>query len=79
MTLEEKIIDIVSKSFGVEKENVTPESDFFNDLNLDKLEVADLVIKIQHNFNIAVKGEEISRIKTVADLVSLVDSKSDEF
>lgn len=73
MSLAEKIIKTISESLGVEKEKITPESDFFEDLNADRLELADLILKIQQIFNITIPEERLDKIQKVSDLINEVE------
>lgn len=77
MSVSEKIIKIISESLGVEKEKITPQSDFFEDLNADKLELADLILKIQQILNITIPEDRLNKIQKVSDLVNEVEVNSD--
>lgn len=79
MSLVDRVITIVSESLGADKESVSQDSDFYKDLNVDKLELTDLILKIQQSFNFTLEPEDFDKIKTVTDLVSLIETKSDEF
>ena len=73
------IIKLISENLGVEKNLITPTADFFNDFNATKLEVADLVLRIQKELEIEIEEEKINQIKTVADLFKIIEENSDEF
>jgi len=77
ISLAEKIIKTISESLGVEKEKITPESDFFEDLNADRLELADLILKIQQIFNITIPEERLDKIQKVSDLINEVEVNSE--
>lgn len=78
MSLEKTIINIISETLGVEKKQISPHSDFFNDLNADKVEIADIIFKIQQVCQIELMEKDITKIKTVADLINLAEANSDE-
>ena len=71
----EKIREILSQQFDVEEDNITYETDFFNDLNADSLDVADLLSTISGEFEIDVESEEIENFKTVKDVVEFISDK----
>lgn len=71
----EKIREILSQQFDVEEDNITYETDFFNDLNADSLDVADLLSTISGEFEIDVESEEIENFKTVKDVVEFISNK----
>ena len=71
----EKIREILSQQFDVEEDTITYETDFFNDLNADSLDVADLLSTISGEFEIDVESEEIENFKTVKDVVDFIADK----
>ncbi len=73
------ITKLISESLGVEKNLITPTADFFNDFNATKLEVADLVLRLQKELKIEIEEEKINQIKTVADLLKIIEENSDDF
>jgi len=73
------ITKLISENLEVEKNLITPSSDFFNDFNAGKLEVADLVLRIQKELKIEIEEEKINQIKTVADLFKIIEENADEF
>lgn len=77
MSIDKKIIQVISESLGVEEEKITPESDFFEDLNADKLEVADLILKIQQIFDVDIPEDRLNKIQKVSDLINEVEVNSD--
>lgn len=77
MSVRKKIIQIISESLGVEIETITPQSDFFEDLNANKLELADLILKVQQALDITIPEERLDKIKKVSDLMNEVEVNSD--
>jgi acyl carrier protein len=77
-THEQKIIKLVSSFLGVELEEINSDSHFFDDLNVDKMTLADLYLSIETEFGIKFDPAELEKIQTVGDLVKLVEDKSDE-
>ena len=70
----EKIKDIVSEQFDVDRENITEETDFLNDLDADSLDVVELAMSIEEAFKLPEIGEDdIRSIATVGDLVAYVN------
>ena len=67
-----KIIDITSNQLGIPKEELSLEVDFVKDLNLQKVEIADLALTVEHEFQITLPPERIAEINTLEDLVTLV-------
>ena len=71
----EKIREILSSQFDVEEDTITYDTDFFNDLNADSLDVADLLSTISGEFEIDVESESIENFKTVKDLVNFISER----
>ena len=50
------------------------DSDFIDDLNADSLDIVDLVVELEHEFNLSIPDEEAERIKTVGDAVEYIQN-----
>ena len=69
----EKIRAIVSSQFDVDEETITEDTNFLSDLDADSLDVVELAMSMEDEFNLPELGEEeIRRIQTVGDLVAFV-------
>ena len=60
---------------AVDASAVTPEANFADDLNADSLDLVELVMALEEEFDITVEEEELSDVATVGDAVTLVESK----
>lgn len=78
MNLQEGLVEIISQSLGVDKKDVTLESNFYSDFNAGRLEVADLILACQQKFKTALPENAIDEIKNVEDLSKLIEESSDE-
>ncbi len=76
---QQKVCQIISDVLGIEKRQITPEADFFQDFNIDKVSIADLFLAVENKLAIKLPKEELQNIKTVADLLKLVEINNDEF
>jgi acyl carrier protein len=74
----EKLSEIISQALGVEKDKVSLEANLYSDFNASRLEVADLLAVCQEKLKISLPQVKIEKIKTVADLVKLLEENSDE-
>lgn len=68
----EKIRGIVADQLGIEEENITLETRFIEDLNADSLDLFQVIMELEDEFN--VKVEDVENIKTVGDAVKFVKS-----
>ena len=72
----EKVKAILAEQFDVEEDKITAETDLQEDLGADSLDVVDLLMSIEDEFDVEVPDEEIENIKTVGSLVSYIQANS---
>lgn len=72
----EKVKAILAEQFDYEEDKITPETTIADDLGADSLDVVDLLMSIEEEFEIEVPDEEIENIKTVGDLVKYIEANS---
>ncbi|MBQ5565205.1 MAG: acyl carrier protein [Clostridia bacterium] len=70
----EKVKKILSEQFDVEEERISADTSIINDLGADSLDVVDLLMSIEDEFEVEVPDEEIENIKTVDDLVKYIEN-----
>ena len=70
----EKVKAILSEQFDVEEDKITPETSLIDDLNADSLDVVDLLMSIDDEFEVEVPDDEVENIKTVDDLVKYIEN-----
>ena len=72
----EKVKAILAEQFDVEEDKITADADLQEDLGADSLDVVDLLMSIEDEFEVEVPDEEIENIKTVGSLVSYIEANS---
>ncbi len=72
----EKVKVILAEQFDVEEDSITLETDMQDDLGADSLDVVDLLMSIEDEFEIEIPDEEIENIRTVGELVNYIESNS---
>tara|TARA_Y100000782_G_C10013435_1_gene193845 strand:+ start:69 stop:302 length:234 start_codon:yes stop_codon:yes gene_type:complete len=60
---------------AVDASAITPEANFADDLDADSLDLVELVMALEEEFDISVEEEELSDVATIADALALVESK----
>lgn len=70
----EKIRAILCEQLDVEESEVTMDSNIAEDLGADSLDVVDLIMSIEDEFEIEVPDDQIEGIKTVGDVVNYIES-----
>jgi acyl carrier protein len=73
--IESKIKDIIEKELGVEREKLTPEASFIEDLGADSLDIVELVMEFEKEFNIDIPDEDAEKIRTVGDAIAYIKAK----
>ena len=68
-TLEDRLKGIIVDQLGVEAEKVTLNASFINDLGADSLDIVELVMAMEEEFDIEIPDEDAEKIKTVGDAV----------
>ncbi len=70
----EKIKEILVEEMQVDPDNVTMEAELVNDLGVNSLELADLILLCEEKFDIEINDEDIHKFITVADVVAYLDN-----
>lgn len=71
MSIEEKVISIVSEVLGIESEKITS-ADTFDDLYVDSLDLVEIIIEGEQEFGYPITDDKVQNLKTVGDLVNLI-------
>lgn len=74
-SVEERVIEIVSSQMGVEKDTVTKETTFVNDLGADSLDTVELVMEIEEEFDITIPDDEAEKIQSVGQAVGYIEEQ----
>jgi len=72
----EELKSVLVEEFEVEESEIELESDIFTDLDLDSLDAIDLVVNMDKQLGVTLKGEDAQKVRTVNDFVELVLSKA---
>jgi len=73
-SVQERVIDIVAEQLGVDKEKVTPETSFVNDLGADSLDTVELVMELEEEFDITIPDDAAEKIQTVGQAVHYIEN-----
>ena len=69
----EKIRDIICDQLELEEEDVTMDTVLLEDLGADSIDLADLVMTFEDEFDMEISDEDLENIKTVADIVKFIE------
>src|SRR6476620_641408 len=73
--VEEKVKDIIVEELGVEREKLTGEASFMEDLGADSLDTVELVMAFEKEFDIDIPDEDAEKLRTVGDAMSYLHEK----
>lgn len=73
--IEQKVIEILSKQLRVDKSKITAKTNIAADLGADSLDLVEILMSLEEEFNISIPDEAIPGIVTVGDLVKYIESK----
>ncbi|HOB28908.1 MAG: acyl carrier protein [Dethiobacteria bacterium] len=74
MNVEEKVKAIVSEQLEVAVDSLTIETTF-EEIDADSLDIVELVMALEEEFDLEISDQEIEEIKTIGDIVSFIESK----
>ncbi|MFO0922654.1 MAG: acyl carrier protein [Pirellulales bacterium] len=72
-SIEERVIDIVAEQLGVEKDKITRETHFVNDLGADSLDTVELVMELEEEFDISIPEESAEKIQRVGEAIDYIE------
>ena len=73
--LETKVKDIIAEELGVEREKLTNEANFMEDLGADSLDTVELVMAFEKEFDIDIPDEDAEKLRTVGDAMNYLHEK----
>ncbi len=72
-SIEERLKEIIIKQFGEGEKPVTLETSFVNDLEVDSLDMVELVMELEDEFDVNIPDEDAEKIQTVGDAVKYIN------
>mgnify|MGYP001125230758 FL=1 len=72
--IEAKVKSIIADQLGVGEDEIKPESSFIEDLGADSLDIVELVMALEEEFEVEIPDEEAENIKTVGDAINYINT-----
>src|SRR5277367_2369268 len=72
---EERVIEIVCENLGVNKDQVTRNTKFIEDVGADSLDIVELVMELEEEFEITIPDEQAEKIKTVGEAIDYIEKE----
>lgn len=70
--IEAKVIDIVAEQMGVEKSEITRETSFQTDLNADSLDIVELVMEFEDEFETSIPDDQAEKIQNIGQAIDFI-------
>ena len=75
-SVQARVKEIVCEQLGVSAEEVTPEASFIEDLGADSLDIVELVMALEEEYEMEISDEDAEKIRTVGDVVKYIEEKA---
>lgn len=72
-TVEARVKEIVCEQLGVSDEEVKPDASFIEDLGADSLDIVELVMALEEEYEMEISDEDAEKIKTVKDVIQYIE------
>jgi acyl carrier protein len=72
-SVDERVIGIVCENLGVNKEQVTRQTSFIEDIGADSLDIVELVMELEEEFEITIPDDQAEQIKTVGEAIDYIE------
>ncbi len=75
MGLEERVAEIIIDQLGVSKDELVPEAGFIDDLGADSLDIVELVMAMEEEFELEIPDDDAEKMQTYGDAVSYLKER----
>lgn len=72
----EKVKEVLMEAINVDEDMIKTEANLKDDLGIDSLAAVELSLELETEFDVRIEDEELAKLVTVADIVSLLESKA---
>ncbi len=74
MSVEQRVIEIVCEHLAVSKDTVKRETAFIEDIGADSLDIVEIVMELEEEFDIQIPDDQAEKIKTVGEAVDYIET-----
>jgi acyl carrier protein len=75
MSIEDKVKKIIAEKLSVDMEEVIPEASFVDDLGADSLDLVELIMTMEEEFDIDISDEEAEKLETVKNAIDFIHAQ----
>jgi len=73
--IEKKVKEIIAEQLNVTEEECVPEAAFIEDLGADSLDIVELIMAMEDNFDLEISDDDLSSIRSVKDVIDYIKSR----
>lgn len=74
MSVEERVKEIIIQQLNVEEADVHPDASFIDDLGADSLDLVEMIMAMEEEFELSIEDEDAEKIKTVQDAIDYISA-----
>jgi len=72
--MKKRIVEIIATQLGIDQADITPQANVVDDLGADSLDVVELIMALEEEFNLEIPDDEAEKIKNVQDIFTYMES-----
>jgi len=73
MSLKEKVFKLIEEKLEIDSDEIVPEASFVNDLGADSLDLVELIMSMEEEFDIDIDDRDAEKLKTVQDVLDYLE------
>ena len=74
-SVDERVKEIIAEQLGLEKDDIQPEASFIDDLGADSLDIVEMIMTIEDEFDVEISDEDAEKIVSVQDAINYISDK----
>lgn len=71
----ERVKEIISEQLNVDEDEISPDKSFVDDLGADSLDLVELIMALEEEFDLEISDEEAQKIRTVGEAVKFIEER----
>ena len=75
MALEDRVTDLIAEQLGISKDEAVTNASFIDDLGADSLDIVELVMTLEEEFDVEIPDEDAEQIQTIGDAITYLKER----
>ena len=73
--MKEEVINLISKTLEIDKDDLNPETDLAHDLNVESIDLVDLITTFEDKYNFEIPDQDLKNLQTIGDIISYIEKR----